>query len=157
MCRSIALRKSVAPGKMTPKHYIILAVMLGCAIGGWGPEAGGQTAPCVTRQPSAQMERAPVQSAGGSSVGPAILPLENALPSRTPATPEVPCGPQPLFAVRDADVKFRLETLMSMLRDSRHESWVLAAYPDPKTSRPLIGAGFSLDVEIGRASCRERV
>ena len=25
---------------------------------------------------------------------------------------------------------------------------MLAAYPDPKTSRPLIGAGFSLDVEV---------
>ena len=36
---------------------------------------------------------------------------------------------------------------MNTLRDSRHESWVLAAYPDPKTSRPLIGAGFSLDVQ----------
>ncbi len=35
---------------------------------------------------------------------------------------------------------------MNVLRDSRHEGWVLAAYPDPKTSRPLIGAGFSLDV-----------
>jgi len=36
--------------------------------------------------------------------------------------------------------------MMNVLRDSRHENWVLAAYPDPKTSRPLIGAGFSLDV-----------
>ena len=35
---------------------------------------------------------------------------------------------------------------MKTLRDSKHEGWVLAAYPDPKTSRPLIGAGFSLDV-----------
>ena len=35
---------------------------------------------------------------------------------------------------------------MNTLRDTRHEGWVLAAYPDPKTSRPLIGAGFSLDV-----------
>lgn len=35
---------------------------------------------------------------------------------------------------------------MSILRDHQHEGWVLAAYPDPKTSRPLIGAGFSLDV-----------
>jgi hypothetical protein len=35
---------------------------------------------------------------------------------------------------------------MNTLRDSRHEGWVLAAYPDPKTSRPLIGAGFGLDV-----------
>jgi hypothetical protein len=35
---------------------------------------------------------------------------------------------------------------MTLLRDPRHEGWVLAAYPDPKTSRPLIGAGFGLDV-----------
>ncbi len=35
---------------------------------------------------------------------------------------------------------------MNTLRDQRHEGWVLAAYPDPNTHRPLIGAGFSLDV-----------
>lgn len=35
---------------------------------------------------------------------------------------------------------------MNILRDQRHEGWVLAAYPDPNTHRPLIGAGFSLDV-----------
>jgi GH24 family phage-related lysozyme (muramidase) len=35
---------------------------------------------------------------------------------------------------------------MEILRDHRHEGWVLAAYPDPNTGRPLIGAGFSLDV-----------
>jgi hypothetical protein len=46
-----------------------------------------------------------------------------------------------------SSIKFDLATLMKTLRDSRHEGWVLAAYPDPKTSRPLIGAGFSLDVE----------
>ena len=40
----------------------------------------------------------------------------------------------------------RFAALMDMLRDRRHEGWVLAAYPDPKTSRPLIGAGFSLDL-----------
>jgi GH24 family phage-related lysozyme (muramidase) len=53
---------------------------------------------------------------------------------------------QPLFDFKDSDIKFQLASLMNILRDSRHESWVLAAYPDPKTSRPLIGAGFSLDV-----------
>ena len=53
---------------------------------------------------------------------------------------------QPLFDFGDSDIKFKLETLMKILRDSRHEGWVLAAYPDPKTSRPLIGAGFGLDV-----------
>ncbi len=36
---------------------------------------------------------------------------------------------------------------MTTLRDPTHENWVLAAYPDPKTARPLIGAGFSLDVQ----------
>ena len=36
---------------------------------------------------------------------------------------------------------------MDILRDHQHEGWVLAAYPDPNTRRPLIGAGFSLDVQ----------
>ena len=43
-------------------------------------------------------------------------------------------------------MKFNLSELMDILRDRRHEGWVLAAYPDPKTRRPLIGAGFSLDL-----------
>jgi hypothetical protein len=54
--------------------------------------------------------------------------------------------PQPLFDFKDSDIKFNLRDLMDVLRDRKHEGWVLAAYPDPKTSRPLIGAGFSLDV-----------
>lgn len=54
----------------------------------------------------------------------------------------------PLFDFKDSDIKFNLNSLMNVLRDSRHEGWVLAAYPDPKTSRPLIGAGFSLDVTV---------
>lgn len=53
---------------------------------------------------------------------------------------------QPLLDFKDSDIKFNLGSLMSTLRDSEHEGWVLAVYPDPKTSRPLIGAGFSLDV-----------
>jgi hypothetical protein len=55
--------------------------------------------------------------------------------------------PQPLFDFKDSDIKFSLRSLMSTLRDRGHEGWVLAAYPDPKTKRPLIGAGFSLDVQ----------
>jgi hypothetical protein len=47
---------------------------------------------------------------------------------------------------RTSDVKFDLNQLLDILRDHRHEGWVLAAYPDPKTSQPLIGAGFSLDL-----------
>lgn len=56
-------------------------------------------------------------------------------------------SPKVLFESDATFIKFNLVTLMRTLRDSRHEGWVLAAYPDPKTSRPLIGAGFSLDVE----------
>lgn len=53
---------------------------------------------------------------------------------------------QQLLAFQDSDVKFALSDLMNLLRDRRHEGWVLTAYPDPKTHRPLIGAGFSLDL-----------
>jgi len=51
-----------------------------------------------------------------------------------------------LEGFKDSDVKFNVERLMDILRDKRHEGWVLAAYPDPKTAQPLIGAGFSLDL-----------
>ena len=54
--------------------------------------------------------------------------------------------PQPLFDFKEAEIKFNLQSLMNTLRDQQHEGWVLAAYPDPNTHRPLIGAGFSLDV-----------
>ena len=47
---------------------------------------------------------------------------------------------------KESDIKFSLGAMMEILRDHRHEGWVLAAYPDPNTRRPLIGAGFSLDV-----------
>jgi hypothetical protein len=53
---------------------------------------------------------------------------------------------QELLAFKDSDVKFDLRDLMDVLSDRRHEGWVLAAYPDPKTSQPLIGAGMSLDL-----------
>src|ERR1035437_7393373 len=61
-------------------------------------------------------------------------------------TPAIVPAVQQLVDFRDSDVKFDLSHLMDTLRDRRHEGWVLAAYPDPKTSRPLIGAGFSLDL-----------
>ena len=53
---------------------------------------------------------------------------------------------QTLMSFSPADVKFDVAQLMDILRDRRHEGWVLAAYPDPKTGQPLIGAGFSLDL-----------
>ncbi|HYK36680.1 hypothetical protein [Alloacidobacterium sp.] len=51
-----------------------------------------------------------------------------------------------LLDFKPTDIKFSLENLMAVLRDKQHEGWVLTAYPDPKTRRPLIGAGFGLDV-----------
>jgi|SRR5579862_537097 len=47
---------------------------------------------------------------------------------------------------KNSDVKFDVNGLVDILRDRRHEGWVLAAYPDPRTGQPLIGAGFSLDL-----------
>jgi len=63
-----------------------------------------------------------------------------------PVPAPLPAAVQPLLDFRPADVRFSLSDLMDLLRDRRHEGWVLAAYPDPKTGRPLIGAGFSLDL-----------
>jgi hypothetical protein len=74
------------------------------------------------------------------------LPSENTGSSHSLPVPEVALARPPLFDFNDSATKFRLESLMKILRDGKHEGWVLAAYPDPKTSRPLIGAGFSLDV-----------
>lgn len=76
---------------------------------------------------------------------PVFPDLPGSTQTASPATAEDP-GIQPLLAFRQSDIKFRLADLMDVLRDRRHEGWVLAAYPDPKTGRPLIGAGFSLDL-----------
>jgi GH24 family phage-related lysozyme (muramidase) len=62
---------------------------------------------------------------------------------------QVPTTPPTIQLLQDfseADVKFNLQDLLEVLRDRRHEGWVLAAYPDPKTGQPLIGAGVSLDL-----------
>jgi hypothetical protein len=86
-----------------------------------------QLSPSASRQPQAQL-------------------MENDYSSLLALNPEFSLPSQGLFDVKDSVIKFQLEELMDILRDTRHESWVLAAYPDPKTDRPLIGAGFSLDV-----------
>lgn len=104
--------------------------------------AMGQTSPSATRPQVTQTQVAPAPTA---ALAPENLPLPN-LDSSFSAPSKISGAPQPLFDFSDSDVKFKPERLMNTLRDSRHESWVLAAYPDPKTSRPLIGAGFSLDV-----------
>jgi hypothetical protein len=101
------------------KHYILSATLVLTMVA--GGRAIAQAAPPATQEPSQ------------------VLPN---LPPRVAPSP----SPEPLFNFKDSDIKFDLNHLMNVLRDSRHEGWVLAAYPDPKTSRPLIGAGFGLDV-----------
>jgi hypothetical protein len=85
------------------------------------------------------------------AAGELLLPVQSLASPFSPLIPQgltVPGdGSQPLLDFRDSDIKFRLATLMDILRDHQHEGWVLAAYPDPNTRRPLIGAGFSLDVQ----------
>ena len=58
----------------------------------------------------------------------------------------VPAGLEPFFDLGSSDIKFSFTRLTEILRDKKHEGWVLAAYPDPKTSDPLIGAGFTLSL-----------
>ena len=85
------------------------------------------------------------------SYGPGLTVQSLASPNTTFASLNIepPAGDnaQLLLDFKDSDIKFNLQSLMEILRDHKHEGWVLAAYPDPNTNRPLIGAGFSLDVE----------
>jgi hypothetical protein len=94
--------------------------------------------------------------AAGQTAAPATEPVVGVQsPLLSPPIPlvESNSAPKPasnaverLLAFKDSDVKFNLRDLMDILSDRRHEGWVLAAYPDPKTAQPLIGAGFSLDL-----------
>ena len=95
-----------------------------------------------------------VATALGSS---ALAQDAPALPSPTTAQAQTPvAAPTPIVApsaalrmmeeFKDTDVRFDMNELVDILRDRRHEGWVLAAYPDPRTAQPLIGAGFSLDL-----------
>jgi hypothetical protein len=96
-----------------------------------------------------------VSPSTAAALPPQVQSLESPAASLTPQSlsPETPVpsllgdGSQQLLDFKDSDIKFNLRSFMDILRDHRHEGWVLAAYPDPKTSRPLIGAGFSLDVQ----------
>jgi hypothetical protein len=85
------------------------------------------------------------------AAGEFLLPVQSLASPSASLTPQglwLPGdGSQPLLGFKDSDIKFHLGNLMEILRDHQHEGWVLAAYPDPITRRPLIGAGFSLDVQ----------
>jgi hypothetical protein len=100
--------------------------------------------PGAAQAPSAQPDPGliPVPPAAGAPTSEPIVQPVPAAETSLPVTPAM----QMLLGFKDADVKFAVPELMEILRDRRHEGWVLAAYPDPKTSHPLIGAGFSLDL-----------
>ena len=105
--------------------------------------AAAQSSAAAPSEPQDAVRQASASSIPGPA-SPALLPASppSASPATSPASPAV----QLLRDFKDSDVKFDLADLMEILRDRRHEGWVLAAYPDPKTGRPLIGAGFSLDL-----------
>jgi len=77
--------------------------------------------------------------------GPSAVPMQADF-QFSPLPSPVALPVQQLLDFKDSDIKFDLRALMDTLRDNRHEGWVLAAYPDPKTGQPLIGAGLSLDL-----------
>jgi len=87
--------------------------------------------PRVAASASPVSMTAPRPTAGG------LLPLPAA---------GVPTGLEPFFELSNSDIKFSFIRMTEILRDKKHEGWVLAAYPDPKTSDPLIGAGFTLSL-----------
>ena len=91
----------------------------------------------VTTCASGQSPADPASQQPASSMAsePAAIPV----PTATPAV-------QMLRGFQQADVKFDVDHLMTLLRDRNHEGWVLSAYPDPKTGQPLIGAGVSIDL-----------
>ena len=134
---------------MTTTEQCLLAATLALVIALPVPGAIGQTAPSPTghQRTQAQASTAPSAFLRSENEPQENQPQENLDPSLLIAMPEISYASPTLFNLVDSDLRFKLETLMDILRDSRHESWVLAAYPDPKTSRPLIGAGFSLDVK----------
>jgi hypothetical protein len=125
VCREVA-RKAGFRVMRTPELYLSTAFLILTTV----IPAAGQSSPMVDGQRYGQSAL--------SSSAPSAPP--------NPGTAAVAPAVQQLLNFSDSEVKFDLRSLMDTLRDRRHEGWVLAAYPDPKTTRPLIGAGFSLDL-----------
>ncbi len=108
-------------------------------------------------KPKSYLSIAALLAAGVVFADAAAAPAQE-LPAQTPIALQAaqtqadalqdPLSPavQTLMSFKESDAKFDVSELMEILRDKRHEGWVLAAYPDPKTAQPLIGAGFSLDL-----------
>jgi hypothetical protein len=108
---------------------LILAAAMPLALGAAAQQANAPLTPSAA-------QRTAVIATPVASVTP--LPVRAAAPSDP--------GVRALPGFQESEVRFRVSDLMEILQDRRHEGWVLSAYPDPKTRRPLIGAGFSLDL-----------
>jgi hypothetical protein len=124
---------------------VVVAATLVFALAAHEAKIVGQIAPSKAQEQIPQAQLSPSASRLSQD-----LLTENGRSSFSAGEAEFSLPSQRLFDVKESDIKFRLEGLMDILRDNRHESWVLAAYPDPKTGRPLIGAGFNLDVRVTR-------
>jgi hypothetical protein len=93
----------------------------------------------------------PVPQQPSKTASPCCRPENSSLERRDHPTslagpPDSSSASRLLWDLADSRPKFNLDRLMSILRDKRHEGWVRTAYPDPLTGRPLIGGGFSLDL-----------
>ncbi len=133
--------------------FAILAVL--CA--GLSGAAAAQTTPATSQQvtdpllpaspafvaPSITTQPDPTQTTADQAPVSQTLSSQSAI---VPAGAADSSAVELLRSFNDADIKFDVRDLMEILRDRRHEGWVLAAYPDPKTGHPLIGAGFTLDL-----------
>jgi GH24 family phage-related lysozyme (muramidase) len=110
--------------------------------------AAGQSVPApAPPPPDAQTPAvAPVQTASPDAAIPVPSTIPGVIIRASEQAAATPDAVKTLMGFKPADAKFDVERLMDVLRDKRHEGWVLAAYPDPKTGQPLIGAGFSLDL-----------
>jgi hypothetical protein len=97
--------------------------------------------------PATAPAQAPTQAEPSSA---SAIPVPSTIPGTIARASQeaaaLPDAVKTLMDFRASDAKFDVDDLMDVLRDKRHEGWVLAAYPDPKTGQPLIGAGFSLDL-----------
>jgi hypothetical protein len=110
----------------------------------------GQDAPAESATFSAQSaasgQVSPSNGIGGPLAAVQAAAVQAAALQVGSVQPELSPAVETLLGFKQSDVKFDVAHLMDILRDKRHEGWVLAAYPDPKTAQPLIGAGLSLDL-----------
>ena len=122
-------------------HLIRTALLLAGGVAAAGTIAFSQQVPEPALPTSTVEQSSPSNSTGGpvAAAEAAAIQVSSTQSALSPAV-------ETLLGFKHSDVKFEVEHLMDILRDKRHEGWVLAAYPDPKTPQPLIGAGFSLDL-----------